>query len=93
MIFKCATDNLASPIVGHCQTLSLKKQWGLIILYLTTIVTMIDNIIIVNAIGDIASPIVDHCQTLSFKKNYALICRSNNKGLCTFVLNDNSDND
>ena len=43
--------------------------------------------------GDIASPIVDHCQTLSFKKNYALICRSNNKGLCTFVLNDNSDND
>ena len=40
-----ATDNLASPIVNHCRTLSLKKTRGLIILYLTTIVTMIDNII------------------------------------------------
>ena len=29
---------------------------------------MLDNVIIVCAIGDIACPIVDHCQTLSFKK-------------------------
>ena len=36
------------------------------------------------------STIVKHCRS---KKNYALICRSNNKGLCTFVLNDNIDND
>ena len=53
---------------------------------------MLDNVIIVCATDDVAPPIVDHCQTLSFKKNYALICRSNNKGLCTFVLNDNIDN-
>ena len=32
---------------------------------------------------NLASPIVDHCQTLSFYKN---------KGLDTFVFNDNIDN-
>ena len=48
---------------------------------------MLDNVIIVCAIGDIACPIVDHCQTLSFKKNYALICRSKTtKGLIIFYL-------
>ena len=36
-------DDIASPIVNHCRTLSLKKTRGLIIFYLTTIVTMIDN--------------------------------------------------
>ena len=41
----CATDNLALPIVKHCRTLSLKKTRGMIILYLTTIVTMLDNFI------------------------------------------------
>ena len=42
---------------------------------------------------NVTFPIVNHCRTLSFKKNYALICRSNNKGLDIFLLNDNSDND
>ena len=41
----CATDNLAPPIVKHCRTLSFKKARGLILLYLTTILTMIDNFI------------------------------------------------
>ena len=39
------TDNLASPIVDHCHHCLSKKTRGLIILYLTTIVTMIDNFI------------------------------------------------
>ena len=43
IIFMCAMDDIASPIVNHCQTLSFKKTMGLVILYLTTIVTMIDN--------------------------------------------------
>ena len=37
----CTTDDLAYPIVEHCRS----KNKGLILLYLTTIVTMIDNII------------------------------------------------
>ena len=37
-----ATYNLAYPIVKHCRS---KKTRGMIILYLTTIVTMIDNVI------------------------------------------------
>ena len=36
----CATDNLAYPIVKHCRS---KKTRGMILFYLTTIVTMFDN--------------------------------------------------
>ena len=41
----CTMDNLASPIVDHCQTLSFSKNQELYNFYLTTIVTMIDNFI------------------------------------------------
>ena len=60
-------DDIASPIVDHCRTLSFKKTRGLIFLYLTTIVTMIDNhfIIFMSAMDNFALPIVNHCQTLS----------------------------
>ena len=44
IIFMSATYNLAYPIVNHCRTLSFKKTRGLVILYLTTIVTMLDNL-------------------------------------------------
>ena len=54
---------LLSTIVEHCRS---KTTRGLVRLYLTTILTMFDNVIIVCAMDDIASPIVDHCQTLSF---------------------------
>ena len=40
--------------------------------YLTTILTMLDNVIIVSAIDAIAPLIVDHCQTLSFKQQGSL---------------------
>ncbi len=45
---------------------------------------MIDNhfIIFMSATYSLAYPIVEHCQH----------CRSKNKGLDTFVFNDNSDN-
>ena len=61
------------------------KTRGLIILYLTTIVTMIDNrfMIFMCTTYNLASPIVAHCQH----------CRYKNKGLDNFVFNDNSDND
>ena len=84
MIFMCTTYNLASPIVGHCQHCRYKNR-GLIILYLTTILTMIDNrfMIFMCTTYNLASPIVAHCQ----------YCRYKNKGLDNFVFNDNSDND
>ena len=57
---------------------------SLIFLYLTTIVTMVDNIINDThaSIGNVVCPIVEHCQH----------CRFNNKKLNNFVFNDNRDN-
>ena len=62
----------------------VQTTMGLILLYLTTIVTMVDNhfIIFMCATDNLASPIVKHCQH----------CRSNNNGLNTFLFNDNTDN-
>ena len=71
----CATYNLAYPIVEHCRTLSLKKTRGLIIFYLTTIVTMIDNFI--NYVRNIQS-CISYCRPLS---NIVVL---KNKGLGTF---------
>ncbi len=33
IIFMCAMDDIASPIVNHCQTLSFKKNYALICRY------------------------------------------------------------
>ena len=68
----CATYNLAYPIVKHCQHCRSKTR-GLIIFYLTTILTMIDNhfIIFMSATYNLAYPIVEHCQHCRSKKQGA----------------------
>ena len=84
MIFMCTTYNLASPIVGHCQHCRYKNR-GLIILYLTTILTMIDNFYDIHECN--IQSCISYCRPLS---NIVVL---NNKGLDNFVFNDNTDND
>ena len=78
IIFMCATDNLASLIVEHCQHCRSKNKRLYIFFLLTTILTMIDNhfIIFMCTTDNLASPIVKHCQH----------CRSKNKRLYIFFL-------
>ena len=86
IIFMCATDNLASLIVEHCQHCRSKNKRLYIFFLLTTILTMLDNHIYNIHVRNrwYRFP---YCQTLS---NIVVL---KNKRHDNFVFNDNSDND